>query len=1373
MSDLRTLTTINTANAVAGATVVPAVDALLAAAKAGAATGIVAGIATLTPAALAAIPICIAALYASSKLQAIGAAQGESAHERRFAALLLETRDLKQTLSRIQARQVEAELDDASASKAAGELLAFIGAAERDRRRAESEHRELLVYIGSRLNAQIDQLEEKADALLDGNHAALAKAEEQTAMLREILDKQQELLRRSPPLAAPPFDLQAELDEGVAKSRRADFDGARAIFDQLRRRYWPSLTPHQRMRVLANLACIEDFVGKDCDAVGLFEQAADANPDHPESLSFRSHAARLRGERGQAFAFAEQAVAVHGSVAASWAAWVATAPAERTFQAIEQTVPAALRTVDVVAYSLGIRAQLSGEFDAAVRYHRTARAAGTIPPVTLQLGISLMNAVRSRHSGRYEALSEADRADLSEAVVLLDQGLDENTRFMSKLTQAQVRVTIGIAASMLGNKGRAELEFQTAGVLAPDDPDAVVANCGILFDRHEDDKGIERLRPIVGEGGPDTSTTMLASALRRRARPGDLEEATRLLTSACRQADSTYTLGFRLYLLEALVEACPGPAAIDSVRDVIRALDDETFPPVAKRLAQVTLSVRFGATDDADAEPEEECDDDLTSIGDSIRSLPPEQRAEVEAVAGSLDGVALQGDADRGSLEVHVGEGLYKLRQFDLALAVYKRRFAAATRMSSAAWHMLISADRIGEHRFAVDYCRRMRAHGVVDSGLASFESDILSSCDLFDEALEVIGSALEVVRDPREQASLRLKRSLTAIQLRRPELVERDVNRLPAVEDAGPVVGKLVVQSLIHVGLGDVAAEYAYTLVRRYYAHPAAHESIILAAFPVSVGGAPSKGATWRALPAVTSNCSVRYQIDGSQNDEWVIIEGDSPALDRDERPPGDALARRLVGLRVGDSFHLNDTVVGPRIATIRAIGHPPLGRAMLSCRSFHRLFPDVSPPVEELRMPTGADGELDAKGTVAMLSEMSRRRHEFHEKVFEHADRLPAACTANSLGDPVPKVIGYLAECPKRRLRFSLGTIEEADRARAWAADASTFVLDPTAASVLFHSRAYATIAKFDKAVVVAGSTVRQFERYRDGLLDGQKAVAHEHWDGVSVRFVDNDEAQRELRAKEIAEVETFIAWLRTTTRVEDGLALLDIPAAHRRVLLRGLGKAASMSVALAMRPGHVLWCDDAALAALADQMGLGVRSVWTQWVLSFGFDDRVTHGLLPVERWLALAGFGFTRVTPKLVVAEADRAGWDAADRGLRRVLDGFFGNGANQDEAHLALLADTIIEIVKRSPSIARAQPIMDAFLDRLARDRFGIAVILAFRQGRFALFSAGSDPLAIRLLIEGWLMREFAFVVRARPRRRRRRRVLSWRDRRAALRRGRR
>ena len=47
----------------------------------------------------------------------------------------------------------------------------------------------------------------------------------------------------------------------------------------------------------------------------------------------------------------------------------------------------------------------------------------------------------------------------------------------------------------------------------------------------------------------------------------------------------------------------------------------------------------------------------------------------------------------------------------DLAFKVFRRRLAGATKMSRALWHMLIAADRVGEHRFALDLCQIGRAH--------------------------------------------------------------------------------------------------------------------------------------------------------------------------------------------------------------------------------------------------------------------------------------------------------------------------------------------------------------------------------------------------------------------------------------------------------------------------------------------------------------------------------------------------------------------------------------------------------------------------------------------------------------------------------------
>ena len=1296
----------NASDATAGWAAGGVLDALVASAApaataAIAAVGITVAAPVLATAGLAGL--CGTALWFWSHAEKAGDAGAKADFDRRFARLFDRQDGLLNALGRVSARQLDLGLDADRLAAAADEMLRMLRRAGEDRAAAEREHGEMLVYVARRmdetlaeasaeraalrafLDRRLREVQERIggtirdDGQLTRDHLTLENGETraEVAALRAQVAQVSQAVKSARP--------GVDVEDRLARASRAlgDWDYARARYtlEELRDDHGAALSPHQRFLTLARLAIVEQIVGSRAEAGRLFVLAADAEPGHEDALAYRSIGLDMLGRRDEAWSLAQSAVSAAPGGARAWTAWLHAAPDSLSLEEAEAAVPEGVRGDAEVLYNLGLRAQSAGRFDDAVRLHRAgldAHKDEVLPLGRLNLAASLVKGEQQRLSphGDLMPADAAGSARVREGAGILLEELAAGRPWIDATTEAHLRVVLGVAHRMLGEHDSADEQYDRAIGRAPTEADVIVAYSGALLDRGRADDAIGRLRGVAGEGGAGAATYMLASTLRRRGRDGDEAEALVLLRRAAADLSAAGDLRLRLAVVRELVEATERVEGVAAARAAVAGLAEGAAP--AAFLAAVEASAgRLTPPVGRDAaEPAEPAPGDAPPAADP---LPPETRLLCERAAGLL--AEVEGADARRAVSLAVADLLQGLGQHDLAFPAYRGALAADERVGPDARRMLWSAERAGEEGFIVEFCHAMRGRGVHDRHLVLLEADLLLRYGAGERAGDAMLDYLARVPDGADARDVRGRLAVLGILLGRPEWLEPDPSRLPTPAEAGPRVGRQLVDALHAAGAAEAATWFAYELYRLNPQSPAAHEAIIRAGLPEAAGvrvlverSEAESLACRRSLPAVTDDCAVRLRLEGRPGDggreEWRVIEpaaGASPLPG--ELDPSDELARRLNGLRVGDRVVYRHGMFGEEHAEVLAVAPKPMGRSMLALEGFGERFPSEASPAEQFTMPTDAAGELDVRPALEMFDAMARRDAERREKVSRHVREAgwPVSMLAVLLGATVPEAVMGLAEGEAEHLVFCRGTREEGLRASRAFRDAAELVLDPTAASVLFLSDAWRFMDGPPRPLVVSDGTLGELRRLRSRLEGGQRAEAHVVWHAGRAVFVDNTDQDRARRQERIDALGGFLAWLGRHAAREDGLALLDVEPAKRRLLMRAFGRATAEAVALARaRPGRALWCDDAALAEYAAAEH-GVRSAWSELVLATGTEavGQPNVGQLQLTAWLCRTRSGFTRVTPPVLVREAERAAWDVADWRLRRLLDTMLDTGVAWD------------------------------------------------------------------------------------------------------------
>lgn len=1321
--------------------------------------------------------ICAAAIWAHAAMEGRAGRADRERFNREFQRILGETGNLRRVLEKVSARQLDAELDHAELASSADDILRLLRDAQADRQRAERDHDGLLIYIARHLDERFDAASDERKALewflgecrrevnkkLDslGNDvrrsdAAAVERSDKSEQANERRHAEEMAVLHS--LAAPRVDVDALLAEAARLVRAQRFLDARGCLDPLLAQPAGKLTADQRRRALANRAVVENVIGEPAEAARLFLLTADAAVEarHASAAAMRSIGNGILGRRQEAWWHARAAVRDQPADSAAWVAWVTAAPAGASLARIEAAVPAALRSNGDVAHACGLRAQRLGLYEDAARLHRAgAKYPEAGARSRVELGAVLLRTVLARAPPTTEAGVGEGAERLREGIGLLEAELAADWPWLDGPSRGTLNALLADAHLLLGETDKAKARRQQAYLHHPEDENVRLLRVEDLLEQGDIDAAVESARPLAGgeDAAAGYATLLLARGLRRRGRDADRREAAAVFARAVEAMSTSLPRTLRLELARGLASS-----GADAAASTIAGLDGVVLPTPAREALAALAEVRAEA-----ARSVLRADDDDVSAWDPAAPKPAEPVSS--AVRERLARAALALESEDGSgdddLALFVADVLHDLGQHDLALPLYRRTLKPQQAVGPQTSRMLRSARLVGDEAFILNFCTTAREAGHLHNELAMAEVDVLVRYGAGERAVGLLCELVDTLESGPTARDVRYRLAALGLMLGRPDLFERDASRLPSPAEAGPLVGCGVAEVLRAAGEAAAAADYAYQLWRLNPNRPEAAAALVRAAHPVVAPAATAKGAdidaVVRPLTEVTAGCAVKLRVvrAAGQGEEevWNVLE---PSAGGAERLAHEVDAQadeggRLLGLRPGSTFvYSRASMFGDDVATVELVLSAAAGRAMIVAEGFRRAFPDAPAPVEAMTLPKHDDGEIDVQSAWRIFDELARQDEERQAAaaalVSQH--HLPASVVSGILGLPMVEVVSMFQR-RKVRLVVSHGAVGEWRRAEEAILRAEALVLDPTAAAVLLLSGTWSRLDRPPpRPLVVARGTVRELRDLRRKLIDAQAAEAHMAWSAGHARFVENTPQERAARQRWIDDLDGFLAWLHEHATEEEGLALLELEPGERHDLIRYFGRPVAESVALAKRPGRLLWTDDARLGDHA-QSQLGVEAVWSEAVVAADSGGKVARDAVhQLDAWLCRNRFGFTRIVPTTLAYEAAQADWDPRSPDLQAFIDGLFETGVGID-GFIALTAGSIMEAASAAPDWRRARAVIEAVLDRLDRTAWGRAIIRGLLAHAVAIWSH-DVPAAVHvcLTIEGWFdrrAREIAWI----------------------------
>ncbi|WP_416463779.1 PIN domain-containing protein [Sphingomonas sp. VDB2] len=1020
------------------------------------------------------------------------------------------------------------------------------------------------------------------------NAAGFAQMQMLIRSATRMLTESRDVTGADDPLATQVAEIGKLVSDGSPRAAIRALERIRAEHDA-------TASPLARYRMLASLGNAHYALDEEDRAIPLFHAAFEAYPDFPNARATKAMALLLEGKREEAEPIASAAFQDDRTSARNAGIWIDTMPLDRPMAEIEEALPPALlETLDIQLH-LALRSGGIGDVD---RHLAHAQAALAIAPEDWRVMATLAEALVQPLSaleglGITHDVPAHLQADVERAVGLLKAAwktlLDQDSSIQGRHVSANLISLLGI----IGREAEADQILDEALGAMPHYPPL-----GLFAARrsaaNDDWRGVAATLDALPRDTLTFDALLLRThaALQLKDAAGAVLWAGRMQTADVGQPAMTE----RAELIEAMQVHAAMLGSADPAALIANA--------IAKRPGSIVVrSVLFDGLEPQDP-LRAQLASEIGSLAQGELSLRERMHAAETLYAQGNYAMA----ADLYAV-VHGAEGNYALRRRLQALNLADRR-AEARRL----FETLPTALRASDGYLAVGVAIYERA-GLLKPALKLVESavaqhDVLRNRLIWIQLLVRLGRA-DQMRDWLDRVS-------------------QDIEGTP--------IELIALAQLVDRYLGHAAKALSlgYRALRTGYGQPRIHLAYALG---LIVGGR-SSSVTMAPPEAIEAGAGVVLINDATGDELHRIIEtGPVPAVERDELSPDETFAKRLLGLRVGDSIEFTKLGVGPQSFRVAEIQTPFLFAFRRTMRQFPTLFPD-NPAFGSFTID-------DSKGDDRFEEMFAMARNRAAEgQQLENLYRdgvIPIPMFARFSGADIFEIWENFRQKNSLGLKVAQGAQGEFE-AGCRGAGAGVAVVDPLSVYAWARMGLGAVIAKLSDRLAIVQSTIdalRQLVEEREGHR-GRKSGTF-GYDGERYFFIEltPEAAQQQIvdarSALELAEALPLVA-AESDQAMPEGVA----------ELIGDLDPAYHDSVIAALAPKRALLTDDLGFRVIAQAAGAQVS--WTQVLGQVGHRARaITHAeYRQILGALFDANYTFVQFNAADVVGELQDSAWAPNDR-----------------------------------------------------------------------------------------------------------------------------
>ena len=1087
-------------------------------------------------------------------------------------------------------------------------------------------------------------------------------------------------------------DIEAIFSEAADLINKGEARPAQVLLEGLWKRNSDKMTPRQKSNCRRLIGCSFDRQDKTEEAGRCFLEAKDHDPTWEKARAFEAVGHLCLGNPVKAHELAESVLKDFSQNSLAWSVWVRTAPHSLTFQHIRDKVPAHIHDDAEVSMALAERAAAEGNYDTAEQYvAKVDKSVPSNPRVTEKLGYLLLDRAKvNEHILHQRGPTAEEKNYLEKAETVLSDALNKWQKEQSKPGAMRVLLRRAWVRNVLLKHDQAKDDIREAYHIAPEDPQTVFWYAVAISEQSLDD-AIALLKKIVGSGYTPDVEFLLGQMLQKRNSEADIQDAVEILKSRV----SDLIKGpheFRVEYLSLLLQL---QRQVEGMSCATETLDNISQDMITAETKNILRSELLWLNDDKV--------NSIKTAKDVLGSFNQNTNLEDKRkLASLLQMMGLHKEALR----------LWK----DIVRPEY---------IGKDTYHLMEAAQRCEDAKFVIEFSEKLRHNGLWDKRIFDLE---LYYREIYNDDEGAKEAMMEYIRNPQEQSYtpyIRARLSALGIRTGWKDLIERDPEKLPKVKEVGPQIGRLVATVLRYGGNQHRAVEYAYELLRLNWESSEAHLGMIEVLSPIG------PKISVEQPESVAPGIAVRYKEDDTNVCHWHIVENSSistPMQSRNEYALDHPISQAMLGKKSGDSFFLRKDSLQDRTATIQEI-HSKYDYRYSECfENFESRFPHSN----ALRKFIAIDktGKFDIS-PMQKLAEKDAKHVKQLEEIYS-TQLVPIYWIALKKGRSIVEAMNYVAASPSLELKCCIGNDQEESEAEKCISSAKEIVLDASAIVTLMFSSSYEHIIKAPFKFIVSQGTLSVFRHVESLHGDPDSMAGSYSVDGF--RPITPEDV---MRTRDI--LKKLISFIESNFTIIDGLVVAELEKERRDELIKILGRDCAESILLATQADRVLWTDDLATAALA-QNKFGCYRIWTQ----FFFNHLLVKGLLDnnivqdITVLLMQMGYYYTKPTIDTFMVAVEKSNNDIDQAPAFQVFNWFSDPTVNA-QGQFYIAAGVIKKAWQDIHIDYISQHITIRILERLSQRPKGYFAIEALKDGIRQVFGLDvANAKKARDTIEGWL-----------------------------------
>lgn len=322
-----------------------------------------------------------------------------------------------------------------------------------------------------------------------------------------------------------------------------------------------------------------------------------------------------------------------------------------------------------------------------------------------------------------------------------------------------------------------------------------------------------------------------------------------------------------------------------------------------------------------------------------------------------------------------------------------------------------------------------------------------------------------------------------------------------------------------------------------------------------------------------------------------------------------------------------------------------------------------------------------------------------------FYQANFIPIHMVATAQGCSDIDTLAYIAQSEDLPIRCCAGTDEELRATLTDLERCTEIVLDITALMAVKWLRLEECLAS--RRLVISHGTKQQVRSHIDDLRRNGPRRA---WHSPSPGLVRESRESANAYDVESARWEKFWDWVNSRCVAVDCPELANVDAPTRDEWIESLGLPAAQSIALAAKPGRLLWTDDHAVFMLGSGE-LHIPRTWTQPLAMVQCATGEIGAEIATEITARLLGMRYvaTRYDTDVVVKSAALARWNPMEFPLKQTLDQIIPVRGDLVPA-AAFVLRSLVALCGAAELAQTRHVLTIAVLERLAKHPNGVLLI---------------------------------------------------------------